>query len=120
MRGFAVHTSILNEPSVIMLSAREFRRQFYAALDGEQNAFSPFVRRWNGRLPAYEWAELRSTVFLRDDFTCAYCGSRGGKLECDHIIPVSRGGSHELDNLVTACKPCNRAKAGKFLSEWRR
>ena len=65
-----------------------------------------------------EWATLRSLVFVRDDYTCRYCGERGGKLECDHVIPHSRGGPDHEDNLVTACFKCNRSKRDKTLEEW--
>ena len=72
-----------------------------------------------GRRPAAsEWAELRRIVFERDNYTCSYCGSRGGKLECDHKLPVSRGGSHGLDNLTTAYFDCNRSKRAKTVDEW--
>lgn len=70
------------------------------------------------RPPENEWAQLRSQVFARDDFTCAYCGERGGRLECDHVIPVSRGGSNDLENLATACFACNRSKHDKLIGEW--
>jgi len=65
-----------------------------------------------------EWATLRSLVFSRDNYTCRYCGERGGKLECDHVIPHSRGGPDHEDNLVTSCFKCNRAKRDKTLEEW--
>lgn len=65
------------------------------------------------------WAALRGEVFERDDYTCQYCGDRGVRLECDHIIPRAAGGPSTLKNLATACKPCNRAKGSKPLSEWR-
>lgn len=71
------------------------------------------------RIFANEWAELRRSVFERDDFTCTYCGERGGRLECDHIVPHSRGGSDNLSNLTTACFACNRSKRDKTLEEWR-
>lgn len=70
------------------------------------------------RPPAHVWRQLRDLVFSRDDYTCQYCGSRGVYLECDHIVPVSRGGSNDTQNLATACKPCNRAKRNKLVSEW--
>lgn len=76
--------------------------------------------RSNDRPSINEWITLRQFVFKRDNFTCQYCGSRGGKLECDHIVPVSKGGSHEIWNLTTACFKCNRAKGSKLLKEWRR
>ena len=75
--------------------------------------------RSNDRPPASVWVVIREAVFARDDFTCAYCGSRGGRLECDHIVPVSRGGGHEDSNLTTACFTCNRSKRDKLVSEWR-
>jgi len=64
------------------------------------------------------WEEIRGKVFLRDCFTCQYCGQFGGKLECDHIIPVASGGSHDIKNLATSCFFCNRSKGDKSLKEW--
>jgi 5-methylcytosine-specific restriction endonuclease McrA len=61
----------------------------------------------------------RREVFIRDDYTCQYCGSRTGDLTIDHIIPRSRGGQHTWENLVSACKPCNHRKGGKTLIESR-
>lgn len=55
------------------------------------------------------WRELRKQVFARDGDTCAYCGARGAN-NIDHIIPVARGGSYDMDNLVVACKACNSKK----------
>jgi 5-methylcytosine-specific restriction endonuclease McrA len=82
--------------------------------------FSRFVRPARSRPNSQIWAALRSLVFARDDFTCQYCGIRGARLECDHIVPVSRGGGDFLENLTTACFGCNRSKRNKLLSEWRR
>lgn len=70
------------------------------------------------RPPMAEWRAIRERIFLRDDFTCTYCGERGKKLECDHIYPVALGGTHEDSNLTTACFKCNRSKRAKTLSEW--
>lgn len=64
------------------------------------------------------WSKIRSRIFDRDDYTCTYCGERGGSLECDHVIPVSRGGGHADSNLTTSCRKCNRSKRDRPLSEW--
>jgi hypothetical protein len=72
----------------------------------------------HARPPIDEWKATRQRVFLRDDYTCSYCGQRGSELECDHIHPVSRGGTHDDANLTTACKPCNRAKGSMTVQEW--
>ncbi len=61
----------------------------------------------------------RREVFLRDDFTCQYCGQRGRDLTLDHVMPKSRGGAHTWENLVSACRACNHRKGGKTLEEAR-
>lgn len=71
------------------------------------------------RPSAEVWKATRERIFLRDDYTCRYCNARGVGLECDHVVPVSRGGTHEDSNLATACFDCNRSKRDKLLSEWR-
>lgn len=72
----------------------------------------------NGRLNPREWSLLRVQVFERDGYACVYCGD-GGILHCDHVVPVARGGSNEIENLATACAPCNLSKGDKLLSEWK-
>lgn len=69
------------------------------------------------RLPWSEWAIVRLGVFQRDDFTCQYCGAHGVQLECDHVLPLSRGGTNDRANLVTSCRDCNRKKADKTPEE---
>ncbi len=62
---------------------------------------------------------LRFDVFKRDSFTCQYCGAQppDAVLVCDHIDPVARGGKTTIDNLITACEPCNQGKAAKVLRD---
>lgn len=77
------------------------------------------VAREDMRPHATVWRVIRERIFRRDDYTCAYCGVRGVSLECDHVVPVARGGGHEDENLTTACRACNRSKRDKLVSEWR-
>lgn len=65
-----------------------------------------------------DWLLIRTAVFARDHYTCRYCGTSGVKLYCDHIHPYSRGGTTDLDNLVTACFRCNASKKDKTIVEW--
>ena len=58
-------------------------------------------------------------IFRRDGFACQYCGTRGGRLTIDHVIPRHRGGDHSWSNLVTACAGCNLRKGGRTLPEAR-
>jgi 5-methylcytosine-specific restriction endonuclease McrA len=48
---------------------------------------------------------------------CAYCGKQSEHL--DHVVPLYRGGTHSIGNLVAACATCNLSKGKKLLSEWR-
>jgi len=48
---------------------------------------------------------------------CAYCGAPSKHL--DHIIPISRGGTHGIGNLTGACAKCNQSKSDKFITEWK-
>ncbi len=55
----------------------------------------------------------RREVFIRDDYTCLYCGKQTRELTIDHVIPRFLGGTHAWDNLASACKVCNQRKAGR-------
>ena len=61
----------------------------------------------------------RRNIFLRDDYTCQYCGKRFDPkgLTCDHIVPKSRGGVTEWSNIVTSCIHCNLRKSDKLPDE---
>lgn len=63
---------------------------------------------------------LRFKVLERDRFTCKLCGRSPARiaslgLEVDHVVPYSRGGETEMDNLQTLCKECNRGKADSMI-----
>lgn len=53
-------------------------------------------------------------VGRRDGFYCAHCKSSGNDLQIDHIIPISKGGTNERENLQLLCKDCNGAKRDKI------
>lgn len=66
--------------------------------------------------PSRQPAFTRFNVFLRDRFTCQYCGARED-LTFDHVIPRSRGGMTTWENVVAACSPCNLRKADRMPAE---
>ena len=60
----------------------------------------------------------REHLYLRDLFTCQYCGDTftNKELTIDHVTPRSLGGKTSWENCVAACKPCNHRKGSKY---WR-
>lgn len=71
----------------------------------------------------YQWGtlngyEVREYLVIKFENSCAYCGHRGGKLEVEHVVPKSRGGSNRISNLVLACNPCNTKKGNKTIQEF--
>ena len=62
---------------------------------------------------------LRFEVFKRDHFTCQYCGAQPPDIVLvpDHIVPVKDGGETSIENLLTACEPCNQGKADRRLEQ---
>ena len=56
---------------------------------------------------------VRIDVWRRDQGKCAKCGSRE-KLEYDHIVPISKGGSNTTRNIELLCESCNRQKGSNI------
>jgi 5-methylcytosine-specific restriction endonuclease McrA len=71
------------------------------------------------RRPRPQVRLTRREIFARDSGRCQYCGHAGGDLTLDHVIPRHRGGHHDWDNLVTACRACNHRKGGRTPAEAR-
>ncbi|MBW1730716.1 MAG: HNH endonuclease [Deltaproteobacteria bacterium] len=61
----------------------------------------------------------RQNIYARDKYKCQYCGQRfsSEELTYDHVIPRSRGGKTEWENIVTCCVDCNRRKGGRTPAE---
>lgn len=89
------------------------------------------IKDWCGKMPAVvrllKYVNLtvksvkfsRINVFGRDHFTCMYCGSQPGtaNLTYDHVIPKSRGGKTNWENIVTCCIDCNWKKGNRTPEE---
>lgn len=83
------------------------------ALERRREAESERARRYRdnggGQVPGW----LRRQIFERDGYRCVECDAED-RLEIDHVIPVSKGGSSEEENLQTLCKPCNARKRDRI------
>lgn len=60
----------------------------------------------------------RLSIYLRDGFACAYCGTdlrsaEPANVTLDHLLPRSAGGTNDATNLITACRSCNSSRQDK-------
>ncbi len=67
------------------------------------------------RKPAF----TRFNLFLRDQWSCQYCGDhfKANDLTFDHVVPRSKGGHSTWENIVAACQPCNIRKGHRLSDE---
>ena len=99
-----------------------------------QKQRSEYTRQWrkknpiSTRLSAYRriYRESTGSITERDwqralnraNGCCSYCGEKS-KLTLDHVVPLSRGGTNTIGNVVPACQSCNSSKHARLLIEWR-
>lgn len=97
---------------------REYMRRWRA---NNRNRINELVARRSERIrnaPVVEQID-RDAIVARDNSTCYLCGRQlaTGDIHIDHVVPLSRGGTHTADNLRVACQHCNNRKYNKLLEE---
>ncbi len=67
------------------------------------------------RMPQKTVRFSRLNIFLRDQHTCQYCGKKleREQLNLDHVVPKSKGGKSNWENVVCSCIPCNYKKGSR-------
>ena len=68
-----------------------------------------------GELAGYE---VREFLLFKFDRTCIYCGAKDNRLEIEHLLPKSQGGSNRISNLGIACRNCHQKKGNRDLREF--
>lgn len=125
-------TLVLNA-SFEPLNTVSYRRAFSLILKGEVDIVedSPYVEHSaNGAMSVpyvirykeqkkipyratLKWSKRK--VFIRDNFSCVYCGNKATTI--DHVHPQSKGGGNSFSNCVASCVKCNSKKGSKSLEE---
>ena len=67
-----------------------------------------------GDFSGEEWEAMKEM----HEHRCAYCHESGRELTQDHVVPLSKGGTHTWDNIAPACRFCNTSKKDRDLIEW--
>lgn len=83
---------------------------------GRNHVLRRRARKSAATIEVFTYAELLEHYTAMGYDGCAYCD--GPHEHDDHIVPLSRGGAHALDNLAPACARCNLSKGSKLLAEW--
>ena len=101
----AIKSVFLNRVSIVSSYERKVRSPSFEMSLPSVIALKSFVK------PSSHPNFTRFNVFLRDKFTCQYCGDKKD-LTFDHLLPKSKGGLTDWENVVTACSTCNVKKGG--------
>lgn len=72
----------------------------------------------NERGYGWQWQKIRKQALERDSYLCQDCKAKDiltPAAQVDHIIPKAKGGSNDLDNLRSLCRPCHDQKSARDL-----
>ena len=103
----AIKSVFLNRVTIVSNYKRKIRSPSFEMNLPSVIALKSFIK------PSEKPNFTRFNVFLRDKFPCQYCGDRKN-LTFDHLLPKSKGGQTDWENVVTACSTCNVQKGGKL------
>ena len=106
----AVKSVFLNRVTIVSNYKRKIRSPSFEMNLPSVIALKSFIK------PSENPNFTRFNVFLRDKFNCQYCGDRKD-LTFDHLLPKSKGGLTDWENVVTACSACNVQKGGKLYKD---
>jgi 5-methylcytosine-specific restriction endonuclease McrA len=117
------------------LNVTSVRRAHVLVFKGKAEVIEELERQLHSATDTYPWPHVirlvayvkvpravqrkisRRALFARDGWRCAYCGTTGGRLTLDHIVPRSKGGDSVWENVVTSCAPCNLKKGNRLPEE---
>ena len=101
-----IHKILSDNQRICYSCYKKMRRDYYLALNHMRRV------RYIGKLSEIDLIKIRER-----DKVCVYCGNNQN-LCFDHIVPVSKGGKSEFNNLVLACRKCNISKRNNDVYEW--
>ena len=92
---------------------REWKKNHRDSVNAYTQNYRTILRNAKGKFTPREWVIKK----LEYGNTCAVCG-KSGKLTIDHIIPLSKGGTNDIDNIQPLCPTCNYTKSDMLMEEF--
>src|SRR5581483_11665545 len=135
LRYFSVSQVLVLNASYEPLNVCSVRRAHVLVYKGKAEVLERLERPLRSASDTYTWPHVirlvtyvhvprtaqrkisRRALFARDNWCCVYCGTSGGRLTLDHVVPRSRGGESVWENVVTSCAPCNLKKGDRLPEE---
>lgn len=99
----------MHRPEVLEMTNRQFR-------NASRLMFALFRSTKVHRIQQH--AKIRARLVRHFGHMCVYCGDETSPLQIEHIVPLSRGGGWNYENLTLACGPCNRRKRTRTAAEF--
>lgn len=103
---------------------REYHRVYNPAYANRPGVRERYRVHWNNRSARKRSNDGTHTIqqiqeqLARQKYKCYYCSAKLTEYHIEHIVPLSRGGSNSIDNIVLACPTCNISKNDRMPHEW--
>lgn len=87
--------------------------------DGLKRAIKYYLEGKTDKLPSKSPSRLLLKLYKIQNHVCPYCSSdMRDNIHIDHIVPLSKNGSNDVENLILCCSTCNLSKSAKNLEDW--
>ena len=97
---------------------RQYRKEHPEELSGIDRSHKHKRKAQKKAIGGAYTAQQIQEQYQRQKSRCYYCKVRLGNYHVDHVIPLARGGSNDISNIVLACPLCNMHKHDKLPHEW--
>ena len=101
-------------PEMMRASRKKWKQNNRWSLRGQEERRRARLHETESDFRNGDWED----ILFAYDYRCAYCGRTDKPLTKDHVEPLSRGGTHTVNNIIPACHSCNCKKHARSREEF--